>query len=136
MNQDLKKAFHSIQYHPRETLSSSIAGAVLARAERTSQIRKWTFGILSLLCIIAIVPAIIGLLHQFSQTGFYQYSSLLFSSGGAMAGAWKSFALVLGESLPGTSIAIVLALLGLLVWSLRNTFTQTLMRRSKISIAQ
>ena len=125
MTENLHVVFKSIKHHPHTRLCKDVQNAVKLHRERMLRIQKRLYGTLSFISLIAIVPAIMALTHQLSQSGFYQYLSVAFSSGGAVFGAWKAFAGALAESLPGMSIALVLALLGTLVWSARNTFTLT-----------
>ena len=136
MTENIHSAFKSIKCSPPKTLNQTVNRAIVLHIERSIRIKRQIYGTVSIISLIAIIPATIGLSHQLSQSGFYQYASLGFSDTGAIAGAWKAFASALAESLPGMSIALVLALLAVLVWSIRKTLTQTFGNSLRDSIKQ
>jgi len=125
MHSDLRSTFKSIKRSPPKNLPETITYTIELRIEREITIKKWAYGTVTVVSLVAIIPATIALGHQLSQSGFYQYASLGFSDIGAISGAWKDFASALAESLPGMSIALVLGLLAILVWSIRKTAAQT-----------
>jgi len=72
---------------------------------------------LSLLCF---VPSLKMLLSDFSQSGFFNFFSLMFSDYSSIATYWQSFAMILLESLPAVSLAIFLAILLTLLQSIKS----------------
>jgi hypothetical protein len=64
------------------------------------------------------------LINDFTQSGFYEYLSLAFSTKGLLFSYWKEFAFSLAESLPTMSIVLSLALLFIFFLSLRYVMKQ------------
>lgn len=89
--------------------------------KRRAILRTTLFGSFSLGSLVAVVYASIYLVQATTQTGFSQYVSLLFSDGAVLLASWKEFSLLLAESIPLTSIIVVLITLGIFVWSFSKT---------------
>jgi hypothetical protein len=60
---------------------------------------------------IAMIPALQLLLSDFSQSGFINYLSLVFSDFSLITAYWKNFLMILLETLPAVSLALFLAVL-------------------------
>lgn len=106
---------------PDPGLSARIIARVQTVAARRTRIRSWTWRTLTIGSVVALVPAVMQLGSQFSQSGFYQYASLLFSDGGSMLGALKDFGYVIAESLPVMSLILVCSILAIFVWAAKNS---------------
>ena len=79
--------------------------------------------------IILFIPALKGLISGFSQSGFFQYFSLLFSDAEIITTYWQNYALSLLETLPVMNLILFLAiifaileLLKLLAKDVKNIF--------------
>jgi hypothetical protein len=70
--------------------------------------------------MFALIPTFKILLSDFSQTGFINFSSLLFSDFYAVMSHWQSFAIVLLETLPIISLALFLAVILTFLQSLKS----------------
>lgn len=110
---------------PRETLSRDIVRVIEMRRTRACQIKLWGFTALGTLSLIAIVPAVTGLVQELGQSGFYQYASIGFSDPHIVSEYTKQFTVTLLEALPGMSVALVLAVLFVFGWSARNMSRQS-----------
>ena len=120
MRQDREKIFQSIEHiEPPYGLLGSILARISEAQRRNARTRLafWSAG--ALVALGALVPVLRYAGQEFSQSGFYDYFSLLFSDGSMLlANSWKELALSLAESLPLMGVTLVLAtffvLLGLI----------------------
>jgi len=125
MNPKLTQIFCSLQVEPRNHLCADVCRIIVLRDQRSRHIKLSGYMILATVSFVAIIPATISLGHQLAQSGFGQYASLAISDSGALAGYWKQFAVTLAESIPGISLAFVLAAILISGWSARNALRQT-----------
>jgi hypothetical protein len=110
----------------------ALAAKILIQVNRIEQ-RKITYQLwiqrtLITASIIGLVPVTLQLGSQLSQSGFYQYISLIFSDGGSLITTLKDFGFILIESLPVMNLIVFCGILTILFWALRNT-TRTLSSR-------
>lgn len=120
MKDDLKSVFEKAVYIPYDSLSRSIYTAIRERQRRVARARLFVYSFISLLSVGALVPAGRALVQDFSQSGLYQYLSLLFSGDSMVGSYWKEFLFTLADALPVMSIMLVLALLLILAFSVYN----------------
>lgn len=79
--------------------------------ERVLALRKIIiFSIIFIASIISIIPAYTTLLSDLSSTGFLNFFSLIFSDFSSITSYWKSFSMILLETIPALSLAIFLAI--------------------------
>jgi len=64
-----------------------------------------------ILSILGFIPSFKMLSSDFSQSGFLNFSSLMFSDFSIVSAHWQSFVMVLLETLPVLSLALFLAIL-------------------------
>lgn len=89
------------------------------REERILAIRKTAiFSVVFIFSLVGIVPSFRMLMSDFSNTGFFNFFSLIFSDFSMMTVYWKSFIMALLETLPAISLALFLAILLTLVQSI------------------
>jgi hypothetical protein len=69
------------------------------------------FSFITVVSAVALVPIAQTLLSQLESSGFLQFSSLMFSDFSLVLVYWKSFAMIILETLPALSIALLLAFL-------------------------
>ena len=124
MGHKLIKLFQEAKYEPDTSLADGIWHAIVIRDKYMTQIKLWAFTFMGLASLIGLVPAFKELLSDFTQSGFYEYFSLLFSDGGSMLSYWKEFVFSLVESLPTISIIFTLSLLFICFLSLRHLVKQ------------
>jgi predicted nucleic acid-binding Zn ribbon protein len=125
MDPKLTKIFCDFQIEPRPHLCADICHVIVLREKRDRQIKFFGYTIIATVSLVAIVPASISLVNQLGQSGFGHYASLAASDAGILTGYWKQFAVILVESIPGVSLALVLGITLVLGWSARNAIKQT-----------
>lgn len=123
MEQKLVKAFKAIRYEINSDLSENIWQAIVLRDRRIARIKLWTFSIIGLVSFIGLIPVLKIMLSDLTQSGFYEYLSLIFSSGSIIT-YWKDFLLLLAESLPVISIISSLTLIFIFFLSIRYALKQ------------
>ncbi len=124
MEKELHKILSECTECPEVDLPDHIWHAVVAENKRQTRIKLWIFSFICLGSLAAAIPAFNTLIARFSESGFYEYFSLIFSDIGSVVTSWKEFGLLLTESLPVMSIAITLALVLVFFLSIRYTFKQ------------
>ena len=133
MNENLKKAFNNIKYQSEQDLSEKVWYSIVKHEKRISHIKLYTFSLFGILSLVGMIPAFKMLFADFSQSGFYEYFSLLFSSNGALVSSWKELAYSLAESLPTISIIFSFSILFIFFLSLRFVLKQIV--RSQLSLS-
>lgn len=134
MRKDLSTILKSNIESPRFDLEADIVRAVYKSNSRTITLRFWSSVALGTLSIAGLVPAVKDLSAKLIQSGFYEYISLLFSSGGTLSKYSSDLAIALGESIPGVSITIFLIVVVALLWSVKNIFKESSSPYFKLSI--
>lgn len=82
--------------------------------------RIFVFSSLSIISIAALIP-IFNWTHQsFSEAGFFQFLSLIFTDTSVVLAYWKSFVMTLTESFPIISATVFLAMLAILLALLKS----------------
>ena len=93
----------------------------IRKEQRLSAIRRrlaiFSFGIIGSLA--AFIPVSKLVYSSFVDSGFVQFFSLLFSDFGVVATYWQNFTMVLLETLPAISLAILLFVIFIFFESLR-----------------
>lgn len=118
MDSGLKKAFKKASYHPERRLSDDILLSILKREQKRTTIKFWIYSIISGFSLAGLFPAVKLLLSDFSKSGFYDYVSLLLS-GNKIILYWKEIMLSITESIPMSSLILMLVLVFVLGMSLR-----------------
>ena len=124
MRENLSKAFKKIIYTPNPELSRIICCKIASREKRIIRIKLYVFSIIGSFSIIGFIPAIKALFTEFTQSGFYEYFSLLFSSGKNLTSYWKELSFSLAESLPVFNIIFLFSLIFIFLLSLRYVLKQ------------
>lgn len=84
----------------------------LHKEERALAIRRVViFSILLTCSIIGFVPAFNMLMSDVSQSGFYNFFSLIFSDFSVVMTYWQNFFMIILETLPALSLALFLAVI-------------------------
>ena len=100
MQEKLTKIFQKAKYEPSPILASTVWDAIIARDKRVIRFKLWIFSFMGFASLLGLVPVFKILLNDLTQSGFYEYFSLIFSDGGSMLAYWKELFLSLAESLP------------------------------------
>ncbi len=125
MENNLTEIFKKIMYQEPENLRDCVWSAIAARDKRMIRIKFWSFVAVTVASLSLLMPALKTLSTDISQSGFYDYFSLIFSNGGSVVTYWKELAFSLAESLPVGSIVFVLSLIFVFFLSLRYMLRQT-----------
>lgn len=130
------KLFANISHvKPPEGLSEVIYARIEGIKRRQAKIRIAYASFAGAVSLVASIPALQYCISSFTETGFWQYLSLLFSDGGVAIIYWKELLLSLAESLPVLGSAIILALAFVIVGSLKYIIENTRTLSTRIQLA-
>jgi ABC-type multidrug transport system permease subunit len=136
VRKDYERLFKNInRLEPPEFLLGNILTAIEAKKRKTARIRLALFGTFALASLAALFPAIQYFIAEFSQSGFYQYFSLLFSDWNLAITYWNDFVLSLAEALPVLATAAVLSAIFVFLGSLRLAVKQIKFISSPIKLS-
>ncbi|MFA6407344.1 MAG: hypothetical protein WCV80_01405 [Candidatus Paceibacterota bacterium] len=101
MEREYEKLFAQVDHQlPSEGLVERIVATIAQKDKKRAQIRFIYSTTILAASVIAFVPAIQYLGSEATQSGFFQYISLMFSDGALLATFWKEFSFSLAESFP------------------------------------
>ncbi|MFA6524580.1 MAG: hypothetical protein WC264_03425 [Candidatus Paceibacterota bacterium] len=118
MEKELIKAFNNAKYQLDTNLTENIWHTIIKREKHIKRFKLSIFSIIGISSLAGMIPAFNMLLKDFSQSGFYEYVSLLFN-GNALSTYWKELTLSLAESLPTINIILSLSLVFVFFLSVR-----------------
>jgi hypothetical protein len=116
----LGQTFKKIEYYPRPSLASDIIKKIHEREVSLGKRRFWAFTILGNISLILVIPSVMLLITQASQSGFLNYLSLAGTS--VLSSSVSELVSTILSTLPLTGIIAVLAALLGFAWSLRKAF--------------
>lgn len=120
MNEEFKKILNKVDARGTSVPSGLADGIILKinnKARRHAKVKTLGLSTVSALSIIASVPIISQIITSFTQSGFYNYLSIIFSDGDVAIVYWKEILLTLAESLPVFAIISLLIVLAIFTWS-------------------
>ncbi|MES2930709.1 MAG: hypothetical protein V4665_02915 [Patescibacteria group bacterium] len=123
MEEKLEIALKEPLYYPDAGLSDHILFRIVSRQKKLTVINRSINLGATLLSLGFSILIIESLTSQFSQTGFYQYMSLLFSDTQAVTLYWKEFLFSLVDALPATTLVLCLGSLLLILIFGRRTIS-------------
>jgi len=124
MNKNLREVFSRVNLKPNAGLADNIWNSIVMREKRIAKLKLGLFSLIGMLSLVGAVPVFKTLITDFTQSGFYEYFSLLFSSGSALASSWKELIYSLAESLPIFSIILSFMVVFVFFLSLRYVLQQ------------
>ncbi len=124
MEENLKEAFLKAKLIPEDDLSEKVWQTLVERNKRLARLKLAVFLIIGSISFVSLIPTLKMLVADFSQSGFYEYLSLGFSSNGTITNYWKDFLWLLAESLPTTSILMTFTLIFIFFISLKYATRQ------------
>ena len=124
MQNKLTKVFQKAKYKEDSGLARNVWQKIVLREKRNTLLKLWTFVLMGVASFIGLMPALKVLSSNLTQSGFYEYFSLIFSDSGSIISYWKEFAFSLVESLPLTSIILTLSLIFFFFLSIRYIMKQ------------
>ncbi len=134
MQKELKSAFLKASYIPETNLADNIWSALIKRNKRIVYLKLITLSLMGGSSLFGLMPAFKILMANFSQSGFYEYFSLAFSSSGTLIIYWKDFLLLLAESLPAMSMILFLTLILVFLFSLKYITRQIIKGQLSLSL--
>lgn len=102
---------------PKNVLERSLLN-VHKYQKHQARVRFFALGSLSLASLGAMVPAFSYMLQSFTQSGFYEYASLITSDSKLIGTYWHELTFSLIESLPIVGLALFISISISLIWSL------------------
>lgn len=102
-------------------LEKNIWSRLSREQKRQAKIHLAAFAVVDTLAFVGLVSSIIYLSKVFSQSGFGQYFSLIFSDGNLLVSYWQELAFSLAESLPVLGFIALLSVTTILIWSFAKT---------------
>jgi hypothetical protein len=133
MEKELKKAFYKAKYEGKPDLSLNIWNSIVVRNKRITRIKLWVFSFIGFSSLVGLIPAWKVLSNDLTQSGLYEYFSLVFSSGTSIFSYWKELSLSIAESLPIISIILSLSLVFILFLSLKYVTKQIIKNQLSLS---
>jgi len=120
MTSEFKRLLNKIEAQdipiPKGFVDSVILKVNQKDSER-SKVKTLGLGFVSMLSLIASIPIIYQVIASFTQSGIYNYLSLIFSDSDVIIVYWKEILVTLAESVPTISIISLLAILAVFAWS-------------------
>ena len=108
---------------PGDSLKISILNKI-KREEVKKTIYKIVFSsVLSFFSISVAFIYAINVIKDFYQSGLSEYFSLIFSDGASLVTYWQSYIMSIVESLPIIPITILVASIGIFIWSINVVLT-------------
>ena len=119
--------FRLINMPPKglKSLRSNIISGIVREEHRRAKTYLIFFATTLSLSLAGVILSLKYLAESFYQSGFYEYTSLLFSGDSAVFPYWKELSLSIIDSMPIIGVIAFLGAVGFLVWSGANTFTNT-----------
>ena len=124
MSENLKKAFQKLEYEPKTNLAENIWYSIVAHEKHFIRVKLYIFSFAGFLSILGFMPVFKALFSEFTQSGFYEYFSLVFSSGSNLFSYWKELILSLTESLPVVNIIFLFSLIFIFLLSMHYVLKQ------------
>lgn len=104
---------------PREGLFGEIMSCIRKEKLFYTKCRITAFFFLFIGTAAAFLPVWRIAAAEFSESGFFEFMALLASDSGAILASWQNFLLVLAETLPAMSLAMLLAVFLIFLQSLK-----------------
>ena len=104
---------------PPENLYFAVISRIGSEKKKTAMRQIIYTGVAILLSVFAFVEAFFVMLGSLARSGFYNYFSLIFSDGFALASSWKDFVFSLVESFSFFEFFILLSLVFVVLVSIR-----------------
>ncbi len=120
MNKERHFTFSALEdIDPPRRLSFAILSRIQRRKQHVARIKLALLTTSSLVSAILLFPVVSYTLTGFTNSGFYEYLSLIYSEGLSILPYWKEIGLSLAESLPTFELALLLAVVYALLESLK-----------------
>lgn len=120
MEKDLNLLFKKITLEPDLSLKDRILGEINSKRKRRAHLSIFAYLGSSFVFLAGSIFSFRFLIKGLNSFGFFEYMSLMFSDGSALALIWKNYFLTLVDSLPVASLGLSVFLLFLLFVSIKK----------------
>jgi hypothetical protein len=121
MEEQYKKLFKTLAYEKAPIdLEKKIKLRILAEEERLSRNKALIFGLSTATSLSLSLWAAFLLIRSLSESGFWNYLSIVVSENVAVISYWRELSFSLVESLPLVGLIIFFATAGSFIWSFAN----------------
>lgn len=120
MTAEFKKILNKIEREEMPlpiNLVNKIILSVDKKVSHDSKIKALGLSFVSFISFLISIPIISQIITSFTQSGFYNYISIIFSDSDVVFIYWKEILISLIESLPVIGIASLLAIAVVFIWS-------------------
>lgn len=120
MTAEFKKILNRIEREEMplpNNLVNKIILSVDKKVSHDSKIKALGLSFVSFISFLISIPIISQIITSFTQSGFYNYISIIFSDSDVAFIYWKEILISLIESLPVIGIASLLAIAVVFIWS-------------------
>jgi hypothetical protein len=124
MEKDLNLLFKKIAFEPDLSLKDKIFETINLKKKRRARFGIFTYLGSSFAFLTGSIFSFQPLIKGLNSLGFFEYVSLVFSDGSALALIWKDYLLTLVDSLPVASLGLSMFLLFLLFVSIKKVSYQ------------
>lgn len=128
MNEKFKNLLNSIDSQEISVPGNLINNIVLVvdqKAKQTVGFKTLGLILVSFVSVATSVPIISHIFTSFTQSGFYNYLSIIFSDSDVALVYWKEILISLAESLPVIGIVGLLTVTAIFVWSILKAVSIT-----------
>ena len=119
MAKNLKELFYKIKTEPPRDLPFVIWQKIVKRNKKIFILKVGIFSFVGLSSLFGTFFAFSNLTNNISNSGIYEYTSLLFSKNSGVTLYWRELAFSIAESMPVVEIIYVLSLIFILFISIR-----------------
>ena len=131
---DLGELIKNIAVEPETGINERIFKSITKKERQLYQLKLATFSVIGISSLATLVPIIKILINDFTNSGLYEYSSLIFSNTESMFTLGKEYLLIIAESMPILSITLTLSVLFIFILSIKKIVEQININQIRLAI--
>ena len=128
MNTEFRKILDKID-NKEISIPKNLVDNIVLRIEKEShkeaKLRAISLSLVSVTSLLISIPIISSLITSFTQSGFYNYLSIIFSDSDVAITYWKEILMSLAESLPVIGITSLFVVMAIFTWSTIKAASET-----------
>ncbi|MEI6553682.1 MAG: hypothetical protein WCO09_03875 [bacterium] len=120
MNEKFKELLNELDTKDLAMPTNLVKNIILRvdkKAHNGARLKAFGLGLVSISSFLVSIPIISQIITSFTQSGFYNYLSIVFSDSDVAIIYWKEILMSLTDSLPTVAITGLLAVAIIFVWS-------------------
>lgn len=118
MNEEFKRILNIVEeIEVPDDLVQGILNRVDGKIRQQSRVKALSFSLISTTSLIISIPIIKAVITSFTQSGIYNYLSLIFSDSDIVITYWKEILMTIAESIPAISVIALLSIATIFIWS-------------------